>query len=95
MSKSPSPATKHDLHELAHRLDAKIDARFAELEVRVDAKLESLEARIMDCFALLTENLVAEFRAAGNDKFALHDDQIQDCRKRLTRLERHTSPGGI
>ena len=95
MTKQTSPATKEDLRELAQRFDAKLDARFAEFETRVDTTLDALESRIMDGFALLTENLVAEFRGAANDKLSMHDDQIAECRKRLTRLERHAEIGGV
>ena len=83
------------LQGLEQRFDAKMDARFAEFEVRIDSKLEALETRIMGCFALLAENLVAEFRAASRDKSAVHDDQIQDCQTRLSRLEQHAGIGGV
>ena len=79
---------------LEQRFDTKLDARFAEFEIRMDSKLEKLEAHILYRFELLTENLVSEFRAASRDKSAVHDDQIQDCQTRLTRLEQHAGIGG-
>ena len=72
-----------------------MDGKLQGLEQRFDAKLEKLEAHILYRFELLTENLVAEFRAASRDKSAVHGDQIQDCRTRLTRLEQHAGIGGV
>ena len=102
MSKQSSPATKDDLLDLERRGDGKLqgledrmDGKLQGLEQRFDAKLDALETRIMYRFELLTENLVSEFRAASCDKSAVHDDQIQDCRTRLTRLEEHAGIGGV
>lgn len=102
MTKQSPPATKDDLSDLERRgacklqgLEDRMDGKLQGLEQRFDAKLEALETRIMDRFALLTENLVAEFRTASRDKSAVHDDQIQDCQTRLTRLEQHAGIGGV
>ena len=102
MTKHSSPATKDDLLDLERRGDGKLqgledrmDGKLQGLKQRFDAKLDALEMRIMDRFALLTENLVSEFRAASRDKSAVHDDQIQYCKTRLTRLEQHAGIGGV
>lgn len=89
MTKQSPPATKNDVLGLERRVDAKLDA----LSQHFDAQLDALESRMMDSFKLLTEHLVTEFRAANNEKFSVHDDQIQDCRTRLTRLERRAGLG--
>ena len=102
MTKQSSPATKDDLLDLERRGDGKLqgledrmDGKLQGLEQRFDAKLEKLEAHILYRFELLTENLVAEFRAASRDKSAVHDDQIQDCQTRHSRLEQHAGIGGV
>ena len=102
MTKCTLPATKDDLLDLERRGDGKLqgledrmDGKLQGLEQRFDAKLDALETRIMYRFELLTENLVSEFRAGSRDKSAVHDDQIQDCRTRLTRLEKHAGIGGV
>ena len=101
MTKQSPPATKDDLSDLEHRMDGRLqgvedrmDDKLTGLEQRFDAKLEKLEAHILYRFELLTENLVSEFRAASRDKSSVHDDQIQDCRTRLTRLEHHAGLSG-
>ena len=93
IKKTSPPATKRDLQELEHRIAAKMDGKFEasekRMDAKMDAKLEEMESRIMSRFDLLMENLAHDFRGANQDKIALHDDQIRECRDRLTRVERH------